>query len=215
MQCGGKDSIDVYVNSKFKYAATKSFIADSRMWHFHNSYKTAVGAVGSATDAETLETCAPNCASYAFFGVKYETPYRSKCYCFSSVSGIGTAVTDSLGIPCGEDSAERCGGLGSKGETGIIDVYKAWSYYGYTTVGTITVATSISSTMTVNLCATSCSTYTYFGVRDEKCNCYSSNSGITQSSSLSGTSIPCSGDSNMRCGGESGTYVFDVYQKAS
>jgi len=219
LQCGGVDSIDVYVNSNFAYAAYAQ-TADSKKWTFYqSSYKNITTVV--PVDSDTPATCAVVCATSASFGVQSNSPYfgKPKCYCFSSVPGLGTAVTGSLGIPCGVDSTKRCGGVGSDGTLGIIDVYKmAWSYsyFGYTTAAKATPAVTFTSAqMTVKLCATTCpSTSTFFGVSKVNgaqyttCNCYSSASGLVSLSSFSGTSIPCSGDSTVRCGSSG---VFDVY----
>ena len=166
-------------------------------------------AYASAGDM-TLAKCAGLCARYPYFG----TQWGRECWCDNELtSGSGPAPLSECNVPCIGDETEICGGsrrlslyqndgwVGPEHPTSIGD----YAFYGCVTDSasrrTLTGAMLGSSAMTLEMCATFCSGYTYFGT-EWSTECFCGNA-FTEGAVQVDTrqcSMLCGGNGNQLCG---------------
>ncbi|KAK4464718.1 WSC domain-containing protein, partial [Cladorrhinum samala] len=164
----------------------------------------------------TVSTCASFCrgAGYTLFGLEY----YHECFCGHTLTvGTQSAPEADCRYPCSGNSQEKCGGdlrlnvyqFGLASPT--ISTQSA-NPVNYASQGCYTEAQGIralsdfayyNDSMTVALCATACSGYSYFGVEyGRECFCgnkINTANGSTPTS-LSECSFPCPGNPAEFCG---------------
>jgi hypothetical protein len=175
----------------------------------------ALGGAAFAYDEMTLESCMTHCTGFDYWA----TEYGRECYCGNSLHSSSTeAPVEECNMVCGGDPTEFCG-AGNRLElysttatrttsatptpTGSLAVKPTVG--DYTFVGCQTEATGsralsgkdvyADDAMTLELCATYCAGFTYFGTEYGR-ECYCGNS--LNTGSVSAPVTEC----NMACGGD-------------
>lgn len=168
--CGAGNRVQVYQNTM-----VPTIPSGGSGYSFANCYtdSSSARALTSATyysSSMTVEMCQSNCALYGYFGVEY----GQECYCGDKISNsnVAAAKTD-CNMPCPGNSSELCGAASR------IQVYsnnltsQATAISGYTYNGCYTDSSSsramsgastVSMSMTVEMCASFCSGYSMFGL---------------------------------------------------
>ena len=143
-------------------------------WNYDGCYTEATNSralTGNAyfDDFMTAEKCAAACDGYAWFGVEY----GRECYC-GNVIQAASVVTDAseCSVSCPGNSAESCGAgnrlnMYRKTAAPVIST-SSFSALGCWTEGTNNGRTLVEKTyandsMTIEMCATTCAGYKYFG----------------------------------------------------
>ncbi|KAH6667842.1 WSC domain-containing protein [Halenospora varia] len=179
----------------------------------------ALSAAFKGTDDMTLETCAAFCSTYPYFG----TEWSSECWCGDKLtSGSNAAPLLDCDYTCAGDATEMCGG------SRRLSLYQnvnwrapedpssigSYEFYGCVTdspARTLTASSLTSSAMTLELCATFCSSYKYFGV-EWSVECYCGND-FTAGAALvdsSECSMTCGGNSEELCGAGDRLSVYQL-----
>ncbi|KAH6845490.1 hypothetical protein B0I37DRAFT_380295 [Chaetomium sp. MPI-CAGE-AT-0009] len=175
----------------------------------------ALSGAAFAYDEMTLESCMTNCTGFDYWA----TEYGRECYCGNSLHSSSTeAPVEECNMVCGGDPTEFCG-AGNRLElysttatrttsatptpTGSLAVKPTVG--DYTFVGCQTEATGsraltgkdvyADDAMTLELCATYCAGFTYFGTEYGR-ECYCGNN--LNTGSVSAPVTEC----NMVCGGD-------------
>ncbi|KAI1310047.1 heme peroxidase [Xylaria venustula] len=185
-----------------------------------NTEPTAAGvrALSGASyvyDGMTLESCMTNCTGYYYFG----TEYGRECYCGNKLSPSSTNVTlDECNIVCSGDKTEYCG-AGDRLElyvttgtiptpTGTLAIkptvtpYLRVGCYEELPTRALTGASFPNDSLTLELCASNCAGFTYFGAEyGRECYCGQSidfRSNVTDDADCN---MVCGGDETEYCGG--------------
>ncbi|KAH8885616.1 WSC-domain-containing protein [Thozetella sp. PMI_491] len=174
------------------------------------AFGRALSALSYAADDMTLESCASMCASYPYFG----TEYGRECYC-GLVPGGGSylALLSDCDAPCGGNSAEICGGRSrlslyySNTVQGPSDPVKIGSstYFGCRTEGlgvrALSGASTANASMTLDLCASFCSGFKYWGTEyGQECYCGNAFGFGSIPAGPGECNMPCSGNASQYCG---------------
>ncbi len=189
-----------------------------------NARALSVQGPGGATN--TIESCAAACLAYTYFG----TEYGAECYCGNALSAGSIPATDNgCTMTCAGNSSEYCGGgnrlnMYRKNSTAttttgpgpsatptpkgpaIVQTLGAYTFQGCYSEGTNTRALSGkffgSATMTLDLCATTCAEYTYFGVEyGQECFCGNTlGAGSASVANQADCNFLCPGNATQFCG---------------
>jgi len=168
----------------------------------------------------TLESCAEFCEDYHYFG----TEFGSECHCGNALAASSnkTALTE-CDVPCSGDRSEYCG-AGNR-----LDVYYSnttagpsqpltvgnYSWYGCQTEGTgvraLASKSLVNSTMTLNVCATFCGGYTYFGTEyGAECYCGNVLGNGSVAAPTDNCNMACGGDAKQLCGAGNRLSVYEL-----
>ncbi|KAH8655081.1 WSC domain-containing protein [Tricladium varicosporioides] len=175
-------------------------------------------------DAMTLEKCAAACSGFPHFGVEY----GRECYCGSTLNtGSVSTSEDECNFACSGNAAEKCGAgnrlnVYSKTVTTPTTCTASYGLMGCYSEGTnqrALVGKMIGNdSMTIDMCAASCSGYKYFGLEYYR-ECYCGDEFSDGSVELAATdcTFPCMGDQTEVCGGGSklSIYSFDSISNPS
>jgi hypothetical protein len=167
----------------------------------------------------TLETCAAFCSNYPYFG----TEWSSECWCGNELtSGSAAAPLSDCDYACAGDATEMCGGSRRLSLYQNVDwtapedpsSIGSYEFYGCVTdspARTLAATSLTSSAMTLEMCATFCSSYEYFGV-EWSVECYCGND-FTAGAALvdsSECSMTCGGNSEELCGAGDRLSVYQL-----
>ncbi|KAI1754591.1 hypothetical protein F4782DRAFT_37229 [Xylaria castorea] len=168
----------------------------------------------------TLESCAEFCQDYHFFG----TEFGDECHCgdILATSANSTNLTD-CNTACAGDPSEYCGASNrlnlyySNTTAGPSQplVIGTYSWYGCQTEGTevraLASKTYVNGTMTLEICATTCEGFTYFGTEfGDECYCgneFGMGSVVAPGSQCS---MACGGDAMQLCGAGNRLSVYEL-----
>jgi hypothetical protein len=183
------------------------------------------GALSTANSSMTIESCMAFCAwkNYPLAGVEY----GNQCYCDNNLSPATsynqTYSTIYNTMVCAGNQSEYCGGPNEV----MVYMNTAWQapfpsavgqtlgnakYLGCASEGNeiraLGAASTSSSSLTIQSCASYCSNYLLFGV-EYASQCYCANS-LASSSVLNvtGCNMYCSGNGSQLCGGPSRLNLF-------
>lgn len=201
------------------------------------SERALSGAVFINSANMTLEQCASNCASYAYFAVEY----YSECYCGNRINaGSVTAALSDCSFPCPGNQFEYCGGSdrlemyhnnsipvpSSTSSTSstptptpvIQPTVGKYSYYNCITEATTVRALSGKTTsnytaMTLETCGTFCKAYKYWGVEyGGECYCGNSFGAGSVNATSTDCNFVCPGNGTEFCGASDrlSTYVLST-----
>ncbi|KAH6682060.1 WSC domain-containing protein [Halenospora varia] len=165
-------------------------------------------------DLMTVEKCAAVCSRFKWFGVEY----GRECYC-GNVINTGSVVTQAseCSFSCPGNAVENCG-AGNR-----LDMYSSTvappNSASFSSLGCYTEGTNgrtlvekdySSDSMTIELCASTCEGYAYFGVEYYR-ECYCGNSLVGGSTPAPSTDCnhECMGDNSELCGGD---WRLNLYQ---
>ncbi|EGS17224.1 uncharacterized protein CTHT_0065420 [Thermochaetoides thermophila DSM 1495] len=180
----------------------------------------ALGGAAFAYDGMTLESCMANCTGFDYWG----TEYGRECYCGNSLHSTSSeAPLEDCNMPCSGDATEYCG-AGNRLElysttatrtttatptpTGALAHKPAVGDYVFVGCQTeasggraLSGAAHADDSMTLELCASLCSGFIYFGTEyGRECYCGNSlNAGSTEAP-LSECNMVCAGDQFEYCG---------------
>ncbi|KAI1404557.1 heme peroxidase [Hypoxylon fuscum] len=188
----------------------------------------ALGDAAFAYDSMTLESCMKNCTGYIYWG----TEYGRECYCANSLhpSSENAPLTDCK-LVCGGDDTEYCG------DGNRLELYSTTASQpaptatlapkptvsSYVRVGcytelpagrALTGAAYPSDALTLEMCASNCTGFTYWGVEYGR-ECYCGNTLDPLSTPAPDTdcqTMVCAGDRYEYCGAGS---RLDLYQLAT
>ncbi|KAI9776670.1 MAG: hypothetical protein M1835_005454, partial [Candelina submexicana] len=205
-------------------AAVAGFLSMGCYTEGTNSRALSVQQPGGNTN--TIESCAAACLAYSYFG----TEYGAECYCGNALSAGSIPATDNgCSMTCAGNSSEYCGGgnrlnmyrkSSTTSTTGgssasatptphgpaIVQTIGAYTFQGCYSEATNTRALSDkylgSATMTLDLCATTCAGYTYFGVEyGQECYCGNTlGAGSASVANQADCSFLCPGNVTEYCG---------------
>ncbi|KAI1079335.1 WSC-domain-containing protein [Whalleya microplaca] len=149
----------------------------------------------------TAETCAQNCAGYNYFG----NEYGRECYCGDNLPPNQAPETD-CSLPCAGNNDEICGAGSRLSVYGVYGGLGNYVYQGcHTDSGSahsLTGRILYDSNMTLQLCASFCSGYGWFGVEySSQCFCGTSLSPSAGEAAHTECNMPCAGNANQVCGG--------------
>ncbi|KAK4157645.1 hypothetical protein C8A00DRAFT_11591 [Chaetomidium leptoderma] len=180
----------------------------------------ALGGAAFAYDEMTLESCMTNCTGFDYWA----TEYGRECYCGNSLHSSSTeAPAADCNMVCGGDPSEFCGAgnrlelysttatrTSSATPTPTATLAVKPTVGDYTFVGCQTEATAgralsgkgyADDAMTLELCATYCSGFTYFGTEyGRECYCGNSLNAGSVSAPVTECSMVCGGDAAEYCG---------------
>lgn len=171
----------------------------------------------------TIEKCAAACSAFTKFGVEY----ARECYCGNELNdgSVSTSISE-CSFDCPGDSSEKCG-AGNRLNVYTRPVSTPTLLTTYTSKGCISepqnaralaAKTFNDAAMTVELCATGCAGYAYFGLEYFH-ECYCSNFIAPGSLPLASDkcSLPCDGNAQQTCGGNwaLSLYSFDSASSSS
>ncbi|KAI1154349.1 hypothetical protein F4825DRAFT_193510 [Nemania diffusa] len=168
----------------------------------------------------TLESCADFCQDYHYFG----TEFGDECHCgdILAASSNKTDLTD-CNTPCSGDRSEYCG-AGNRlnlyyssttaGPSQPLTV-GSYSWYGCQTEGTgvraLTGKSLVEDDMSLELCATFCAGFTYFGTEyGAECYCGDEFGEGSVTAPSSQCSMACSGDATQLCGAGNRLSVYEL-----
>jgi len=178
-----------------------------------SSTRALVGA-SFADDKMTIEKCASQCTGFALFGLEYQR----ECYCGNTLTaGSVTTLQGNCKYSCMGNRSETCGGdsILSLYKFGDVSITPTPPTISYARKGCYIEATGqralsgnsyFNDLMTVEVCATACTGYTWFGVEYGR-ECYCGNT-INKGSVItddSKCSFLCPGNSKEHCG--AGNYL--------
>ncbi|KAH8883555.1 WSC-domain-containing protein [Thozetella sp. PMI_491] len=200
-------------------------------WNYQGCYTEsttgrALASSSYANDSMTLETCASFCQNYQYFG----TEYGRECYCGNSLSAGSVNTTQSdCSMACSGNSAELCGAGSRLSLYSTIDYTpdpvtttpvarptvgtsdESYTYYGCWTEATgiraLSGAAYANDSLTLETCASFCSSFTYFGAEYGR-ECYCGNA--LNNGSIAAVEADCS----FACGGN-GTEVCGAGNRLS
>ncbi|KAK0638658.1 hypothetical protein B0T16DRAFT_228203 [Cercophora newfieldiana] len=182
----------------------------------------ALSGPAFAYDGMTLETCMTNCTGFDLWG----TEYGRECYCANNLHSTSQrAPPEDCNMLCSGDPTEYCG-AGNRIElysttatrsttatptptpTGTLSRKPTVGPYALvgcqteaTTGRALTGAMYADGSMTLESCATFCSSFTYFGVEySRECFCGNSLSAGSVPAPQSDCSMTCAGDRFEYCG---------------
>ncbi|KAI0403627.1 hypothetical protein F4802DRAFT_598825 [Xylaria palmicola] len=184
-----------------------------------NTEPTAAGAralsgASYVYDGMTLESCMNNCTGYYYWG----TEFGRECYCGNKVHASSTNVTlDECNVVCSGDETEYCG-AGNRLELyattdpiptptdpaikPTVTPYLRIGCYEELPSRALTGGIFPSDSMTLELCASNCAGFTYFGTEyGRECYCgqfIDARSNVTDDADCN---MPCGGDGSEYCGG--------------
>ncbi|KAI1363587.1 heme peroxidase [Xylaria arbuscula] len=168
----------------------------------------------------TLESCAEFCQDFHFFG----TEFGSECHCGDvlAASSNQTDLSD-CNMPCAGDRSEYCGS-GNR-----VNLYYSnttagpsqplvvgnYSWYGCQTEGTGVRALSgkslVAGDMTLDVCATFCEGFTYFGTEyGAECYCGDGFGEGSEAAPSGQCSMACDGDEKQLCGAGNRLSVYEL-----
>lgn len=179
----------------------------------------ALPALVTSADDMTLEKCATICSAYAYFG----TEWNRECWCDNVLTqGSAPAPLSECNYPCTGNAQEMCGGsrrLSLYHDPSFVGPAQPsnvgnYAFYGCVTdapgARTLTGGTTGSAAMTLELCATTCAAYKYFGT-EYSVECWCGNS-LTQGAALvdiSQCSMTCGGNKQEFCGNGNRLSVYE------
>ncbi len=180
----------------------------------------ALPAAVTSLDDMTLEKCAAFCSSYPYFG----TQWGRECWCDKELTlGSATAPLSECNYPCAGDATEMCGGsrrlslyhnddcVGPEQPNAIGN----YELYGCVTDSqsrrTLTEGMLRSPAMTLEMCATFCSGYKYFGA-EWSTECWCGNDFIAGAAQvdIKQCSMTCGGNSGQLCGNGDRLTVYEL-----
>ncbi|KAI9716656.1 MAG: hypothetical protein M1812_005194 [Candelaria pacifica] len=177
-------------------------------------------------NTNTIEKCAAACLAYTYFG----TEYGAECYCGNALSAGSVPATDNgCTMTCAGNSSEYCGGgnrlnMYRKNSTAptttgpgasatptpkgpaIVQNIGAYTFQGCFSEGINGRALGDkflgSATMNLDLCATTCAGYTYFGVEyGQECYCGNTlGAGSASVANQADCNFLCPGNATEYCG---------------
>ncbi|OCK73379.1 WSC-domain-containing protein [Lepidopterella palustris CBS 459.81] len=180
----------------------------------------ALTAALTSADDMTLEKCAQLCSRNPYFG----TEWSRECWCgVELTSGSAPAPLSECNYPCTGDATEMCGG------SRRLSLYHndAWTapqlpnsignyaLYGCVTDSpshrTLTGASLSNSDMTLEMCATFCSAYKYFGT-EWSVECWCGNVFTAGAAQVDNgqCSMTCGGNSDQLCGNGDRLSVYQL-----
>jgi len=168
----------------------------------------------------TLEICAAFCSKYAYFG----TEWSKECWCGNSLTtGSAAAPLSDCNYPCAGNAAEMCGGslrLSLYQNPNYIAPQDPSSVGGYNfyscvtdirSARTLSAKTTSNSAMTLEMCATYCSGYKYFGTEySDECYCGNQFTTGATLAANSDCSMTCAGNSAELCGAGDRLSVYQL-----
>ncbi|KAI1447162.1 heme peroxidase [Annulohypoxylon stygium] len=188
----------------------------------------ALGDAAFAYDSMTLEDCMNNCTGYVYWG----TEYGRECYCGDSLQSTSEeAPTTDCNMICGGDSTEYCGGSNrlelysttASQPTPTATLAPKPTVSSYIRVGcyaevpdgrALTGATYADDSMTLEMCASNCTGFTYWGAEyGRECYCGDTlDSRSTVAPDADCQAMVCSGNHYEYCGG---SLRLELYQLAT
>lgn len=184
-------------------------------------------------DKMTVQKCAAACKAYDLFGLEY----GRECYCGNKTrTGSVMVPNNECNFTCPGNKAQSCGGSNrldlyyeSTGElsqtTASTAPVPAPTSTKYAMKGCYTEATSgraladkssLTADMTVEICATTCAGFKYFGLESfRKCYCgHALRSGSVQAAA-GDCYLPCAGDPTEVCGGIDRLNLYEYCTKSA
>ena len=169
----------------------------------------------------TYSSCAEDCAGYDFFGVEY----GSQCRCGNGFSNPSSQAPESdCSMPCAGDPTTMCGAgnrmnvfksLNSSAGIPANTTLPGYNYSGCYTddvnARTLTGATQGSDDMTLEMCASFCKGYVYFGAEyANECYCGNAFANPTQLTPAGDCSYLCAGNATELCGAGNRLSVYQA-----
>ncbi|KAF3021530.1 hypothetical protein E8E14_012464 [Neopestalotiopsis sp. 37M] len=181
----------------------------------------ALAAARYAYNGMTLESCMKNCTGYNYWG----TEYGRECYCGNSIdSGSEDAAITDCNMPCSGDVTEYCG-AGNRIEVYVTTVTPTASLAREPTVSpyarlgcftevsgrALTGARYADNSMTLELCASKCSGFSYFAAEYSR-ECYCGNTLDVRSTIVADgeCNMVCAGNHYEYCGGSNRMELYGV-----
>ncbi|ELR06631.1 hypothetical protein VC83_03264 [Pseudogymnoascus destructans] len=180
----------------------------------------AFAAKSTAADDMTLAKCAAFCAVYQYFG----TEWSKECWCGNEVAaGSDAAPLGECDHPCAGDATQLCGGsrrlsvYQNSAATGPQqpDTVGNFEFHGCLSdnQGQRTLAQDMlrSDDMTLEICATFCGGYRYFGT-EWSTECWCGNTVTTGATTVDAgqCSMTCGGNGDLLCGNGNRLSVYKV-----
>ncbi|KAH8887407.1 heme peroxidase [Thozetella sp. PMI_491] len=191
----------------------------------------ALSGAAFAYDGMTLESCMANCTGFNYWG----TEYGRECYCGNTLaSSSSQAAAGDCSMVCSGNQFEYCG-AGSRLElysttasvppapTGTLAVKPTvgkWFFQGCVTEGTGVRALSgpgtASDSMTLEVCASFCDGYKYFGTEyGRECYCGDTLAASSTTAALGDCSMTCAGNAFEYCGAGNRLELYGLAPSAS
>lgn len=180
----------------------------------------ALPASSTSADDMTNEKCAAFCAVYPYFG----TQWSRECFCGTVLAaGSEAAPLSDCSYPCSGDATQMCGGsrrlslyhnaeLTGPSHPATVGDYE---FYGCVTdsqtARTLTESALTDSDMTLEMCATFCSGYTFFGT-EYSIECFCGNEFTAGATVVddSECSMTCGGNADNLCGNGDRLSVYQL-----
>ncbi|TEA17549.1 WSC domain-containing protein [Colletotrichum sidae] len=196
-------------------------------WTEASNGRALTGAAFSY-DGMTLDSCMKNCTGFNYWG----TEYGRECYCGNSLDATSTsAALGDCNFPCSGDSTQYCG-AGNRIELysttasiaaptatlAHVPVVGKFSLVGCQTEAAnnqraLQGAQTVSDSMTLEMCATFCSDFTYFGTEyGRECYCGNSLLDTSKPALITECNMKCSGNPYQYCGDG---FRLDLYKVSS
>ncbi|KAL0929910.1 WSC domain-containing protein-like protein 5 [Colletotrichum truncatum] len=221
-KCGAGNRLNMYSCS---VTATQPLLTtySTRGCYVEPQNGRALASLSTRADDMTVEKCATFCgtAGYPLFGLEYYT----ECYCGHGLAtGAVSAPATDCKFACAGNQNQLCGGdwrlnvyefdkagaasttsptATSSPSAGPVTFTSEGCYTEARGVRALSNASYFNNAMTVELCASVCSNYAWFGVEYGR-ECYCGNTINTSSgsapTSLSECSFPCPGNPSQKCG---------------
>ncbi|CAJ2507996.1 Uu.00g091820.m01.CDS01 [Anthostomella pinea] len=190
----------------------------------------ALGSASFAYDGMNLESCMGNCTGYAYWG----TEYGRECYCSNSLHpSTEDATLSECNMPCSGDSTEYCG-AGNRIELyattasqptptatlapkpTVSPYIRAGCYNEVPNGRALTGATYANDTMTLELCASLCASFTYWGTEDgRECYCGNTLNALSTPTAEGGCNMACAGNGFEYCGAGNRLELYELETASS
>lgn len=241
--CGGPNRLSVYSATVPGFTSTAALVpinAPNTQFLFGGCIADSVSARVFPTVGQggTLESCAASCTNYPYFGVEY----GNECYCGLTIpsnvgvfSGLGAALSSKCNTACSGNPSQICGGANALSVYYSADIsfFQSTPLTGTSLLGCYADSnnarslglnkTVLANTLTPLACSSYCRLggYKYSGLEwSTECWCGNTLDNLAANGKVdtSQCNMPCSGDSNTMCGGNSrisiyqdSTYVQKVF----
>ncbi|KKA29005.1 hypothetical protein TD95_004681 [Thielaviopsis punctulata] len=206
--CGGSQRIQIYLTPDYIAPAPATISGTPYLGCFQEAATRVLPNRALAQANMTAEICLANCVGYLYFG----TEYGNECWCGNNKPDLLADATD-CSMVCAGDDEQLCGGpdrLTVYGPQAIkqdtLPSIAGYAYQGcYSDSATARVLTGsfyYDEAMTLEMCATDCSLYEYFGVEyGTQCYCGTSVSNTSAIMPPTSCTMTCGGNSSETCGG--------------
>ena len=201
--CGAGGRQDLYINNLY-VPVTPAKLDVPYLGCFVDEGARALPDNLLGADDMTAAKCAPHCAEYTYFGVEY----GRECWCGNSAPKTPAPASE-CSMPCAGDDAQLCGagnrinvwGAPIESPVTVGDYQYQGCYTDKQDQRSLTGKSLLNAAMTLEMCATTCADYPWFGLEyGTQCYCGTELKSTAEKRPQAECSMRCGGDPKNVCG---------------